>query len=851
MKSRFLILWAMAAMTMLPMAGETLKFSSFRQGPSYTVTLPAEPDSLATGQKRYDASRLLDQKKAADRFHRYQTADWTTLLPDTAGFVDLKAPAKATSQRPQAVVHTLTTRLRPERFVKGTLKAESTARLEVFVNGKSQIKKTAADSLPSSATASLTLAPAEEADIEIHVLAMSDDKSTPRLALSFEPDKDFTDVAIAEGPLLERRFNIELTTLGARLTSTALSPDGRYILLNFRETYSSKAVRAWTELRETSSGRVLSEEISAGARWMPRGATLYATRKTSDGHTLFTIDPATMHRSVLSESQPCDAGEIVWAPDGKSFFYYASEDGKKETGVMKRVTSPDDHIPGNRDRRYIMQHLLESGISRQLTYGGESTDLGEVSPDSRRILYTVTRQTPDKFPFYTADVIQMNLTTLATDTLIRETGFLNGACYSPDGKRLLVWGGPSIFNEVGKNCGSHPIANDFDIQAYIFDIASRKVTPLTRDFDPSIQGVPVWNRADGKIYFTAAEGFYGTVYRLDPDRKTFTKLPVKTDYVRNFSIGEYEGKWLAYTGMSNDYQGRGYLLDLRNGRNTLLADPLDMSEVAVGKTEPWSFTAADGTVIDGAITLPPDFDPSKKYPMIVYYYAGTTPVMRNSHSPYAPNLFASRGYVCYTLNPSGTIGYGQEYSARHVNAWGDGTADEIIAGVKELCRTHPYINEKKIGCIGASYGGFMTQLLQTRTDIFAAAVSHAGISNVASYWGEGYWGYSYNSAAAAKSYPWSNPEVFTKNSSLFNADKIHTPLLLLHGTVDTNVPIGESIQLFNALRILGRDVEFITVEDQNHVITDYDKRCLWHATIMAWFAKWLQDDPRWWDSLYK
>jgi len=64
------------------------------------------------------------------------------------------------------------------------------------------------------------------------------------------------------------------------------------------------------------------------------------------------------------------------------------------------------------------------------------------------------------------------------------------------------------------------------------------------------------------------------------------------------------------------------------------------------------------------------------------------------------------------------------------------------------------------------------------------------------------------------------------------------------------VPIGESIQLFNALKILGRDVEFITVEDQDHIITDYDKRKLWQATFMAWFAKYLQDDPRWWNSLY-
>lgn len=226
------------------------------------------------------------------------------------------------------------------------------------------------------------------------------------------------------------------------------------------------------------------------------------------------------------------------------------------------------------------------------------------------------------------------------------------------------------------------------------------------------------------------------------------------------------------------------------------------------------------------------------------------PTTRGITSPYCAQLFASRDYVVYVIQPSGTIGYGQEFSARHVNAWGERTADEIIEGTKKFCAAHPFVNDKRIGCIGASYGGFMTMYLQTKTDLFAAAVSHAGISNVTSYWGEGYWGYSYNSVAAAESYPWNNPDLFTKHGALFNADKIKTPLLLLHGTVDTNVPVGESIQLYNALKILGKPVEFITVDGENHFISDYPKRELWHNSIMAWFARWLQDSPVWWNELY-
>jgi len=144
----------------------------------------------------------------------------------------------------------------------------------------------------------------------------------------------------------------------------------------------------------------------------------------------------------------------------------------------------------------------------------------------------------------------------------------------------------------------------------------------------------------------------------------------------------------------------------------------------------------------------------------------------------------------------------------------------------------------------------MTMYLQTQTDMFAAAVSHAGISSISSYWGEGYWGYSYSSGASAGSYPWNNKDLYVNQSPLFNADKVKTPLLLLHGTADTNVPPGESIQMFTALKLLGKPTELVLVEGENHAIYEFEKRINWNHTIYAWFDKWLKGDNRWWEELY-
>jgi dipeptidyl aminopeptidase/acylaminoacyl peptidase len=305
--------------------------------------------------------------------------------------------------------------------------------------------------------------------------------------------------------------------------------------------------------------------------------------------------------------------------------------------------------------------------------------------------------------------------------------------------------------------------------------------------------------------------------------------------------------------MSQKPKVKSQVLTLFDGREAL-------GDAEVGTCEDWNFRNSHGDTVYGRLYLPADFDASKKYPMIVYYYGGCSPVSRYFESPYAPQYWNSLGYVAYILEPSGATGFGQEWASRHVNTAGGvpvngvvpgGTpAGDIIEGVKKICDEHPFIDREKIGCMGASYGGFMTQYLQTVTDIFAAAVSHAGITNHTSYWGEGYWGYNYSEVSMANSYPWSHRQLYVDQSPLFNANKINTPLLLLHGNADTNVPLIESLQMFTALKLLGREVALVEVEGQNHHIQDYGKREKWLATQMAWFARWLKEDPTWWDALY-
>lgn len=818
------------------------RVAEYNVRPAVTVRTPLQGDSINFKGDKFTTSNLLKTKVSLD----FDGGRYERMVADTAGYVTV---AKADKDN---LFYLFATNLRAERFMKGKLNVYSPARFEVFVNGESkQVKETAEDSLSQVRPTAVSLRMDPEADYEIVIklLSSADDKMQPMLKCEFEKEKDFADVACRMAPDMKRRFSLFNTNFGSRASRVSLSPNGKYLLIRYSDNYDVKRSRTRCELTEVKTGRVILPNANEKMNWMPNSNKLYYTVMGEEQNDLVVFDPATMREEVLLKNVP--EGYFSWSPTEDYLIYMLTDEGEKVSGPLKRLLHPDDRIPNSRDRYYLMKYDVATGLSERLTYGSHNVYLNDISPDGKKLLCSTSKPDITRCPFSLSSLFEIDLTTLQADTLVAWDAYLGSASYSPDGKQLLVTGSPSAFGGIGKNCGEHPIANDFDTQAFIMDLATKKVQAITRDFNPTVSPVQ-WNRVDGCIYFDTTDGDCRHIYRYVPKTGGFEMLPLEEDVITSFTLANDNPVVAAYVGGGNTSTGVAYTYDTKKKVSTLLANPMKpvLDKIELGQMEEWNFTASDGTEIKGMICLPPSFDPNKKYPLIVYYYGGTTPTTRGITSPYCAQLFASRDYVVYVIQPSGAIGYGQEFSARHVNAWGERTADEIIEGTKKFCAAHPFVNDKRIGCLGASYGGFMTMYLQTKTDMFAAAASHAGISNVTSYWGEGYWGYSYNSVAAADSYPWNNPDLFTKHGALFNADKINTPLLLLHGTVDTNVPIGESIQLYNALKILGKPVEFITVDGENHFVLDYAKRELWHNSIMAWFARWLQDSPAWWNDLY-
>ena len=773
----------------------------------YPVSTPVSLDTVDVQGKKFD-----------------ETAFWKGMsldAPVTEVFSGKILPSVADSRS----VGLLTFYVNNRDYLKGKVVVKGPKNYKMYIDGK-------------EAGEELKLAP-EHHTFSIQFLA--EPKDTDSIQVYF-------DAPVAVPYALEKRhpYMVHDLTDGKRVRGISLSADGSYVVLAYQTTARGGNSQWSYELRDTKTGRLVNL-LSKNVRWMPKSIAYIEEEQEGDKRVLYKVNPTTGDRARFAYGIP--EGSYTLSPTEDYLILSIEEEGPKEDEEVFEVLEMDDRQPGWRKRSYLCKCDIATGLTQRMTFGHQNTYLEDISSDGTKLLIGTSYSRLSKRPTEVGDAIVMNAKTFKADTLFIGEGFLGGGSFSPDGSQIIFMGTPEAFNRIGCQLPADRTPSMTENELFLYDIASKKVTPMTKEFDPSISSFD-WSWSDGMVYFSAEDRDYVSLFVLNPKTAKISKLPAKGDYAYRYDIAAH-APFVAYLSYKTMEPASAYVLNLKNRNNQTFFDGRQaLGDAEIGTCEDWNFTNSKGDTVYGRLYLPKDFDASKKYPMIVYYYGGCSPVSRYFESPYAPQYWNSLGYVAYILQPSGATGFGQEWASRHVNTAGRGPAEDIIEGTKKICEAHSFINPKKIGCMGASYGGFMTQYLQTQTDIFAAAVSHAGITNHTSYWGEGYWGYNYSEVSMANSYPWSHRQLYVDQSPLFNADKIHTPLLLLHGNADTNVPLIESLQMFTALKLLGREVALVEVEGENHHILDYSKKEKWLATQMAWFARWLKDDPTWWDALY-
>ena len=824
-------LLAAALMASISASAETIEVKTLKYAGPYAVAQPWMADSVNIKGEAFDLKQLLDSPLSFTLLNKGKEVSAAQLLADKQDALHLASFCVSNTQR-----------------TKATIAVEGLEQYRLFVDGEQvAVNGDKAETIltPSQHTVVIKYLTRKNA---------SSDKKSIKLTVTAA---NGAPLSVGDATA-KRAYNIYDVICAPNYPSVSISPNGKFIVV--RKTWVDRKGNnhSISELRNSQTNRVMAT-FEESVKWMPASNKLYFTQKASDSSIageekqdgtlqLITINPLTMEREVLASHLP--EGWFQFTPDEKTLIYTLYTEGRKKDAQVYDVKEPDDRQPGWRSRSYLAKFDLASGVLQPLTFGYHNVYLNDISADSRYLLIGKSEERLTKRPTTLNSYYRLNLNDMSVETLIEKGEFLNSAQFSPDGKSILVTGSPEAFNGIGKNVEEGQTPSMIDTQLYLMTLSDKKVRPLTRDFNPNVQSVE-WSKADGNIYFTAEDKDCVHLFQLNPKSGKFTLLKTPEEYIKSFSLASSAAE-MAFSGQSASNADRLYKMNTKALKSQLVDDlsARELKDVELGECKAWNFVNSRGDTLCCRYYLPPHFDVAKKYPMIVNYYGGCSPTSRMFQSRYPHHVYAAMGYVVLVVNPSGATGFGQKFSARHVDTAGEGVAEDIISSTQAFCDEHAFVNRKKIGCIGASYGGFMTQYLQTKTDLFAAAISHAGISDHTSYWGEGYWGYSYSEVSMANEYPWTNKHLFVDQSPLYNADKIHTPLLFVHGTADNNVPVGESIQLYTALKLLGRPTAMVLVDGQDHHIIDYEKRLKWQNTIFAWFAKWLQDDASWWTEMY-
>lgn len=732
--------------------------------------------------------------------------------------------------------------LENEQWLKGELQLTLFGQTEVYVNGEKKL--TYAEEKKAEKTVDCELVPGKHTLI-FKTISQGGKAFSAAFKVK-QPEK--ATVAFTLSP--RRGKNIYDVLNGKRISRAELSPSGKYAIITIRNSVDGKTTTTTQICRTGNKEVVYAFNCNVQSlQWIPGKDEISYLLKEGKGNSLYSYNPEKGQLSCLIKEDK-EITNYTWSPDLSYLIYYKNENYSEDNWKLRKLSGIEDRQPYYRYRSWLNRFDFATGLHSRLTWGNLSTSLMDISPDGSQLLFSTSRPDYNEYPYRKQSVYLLDLQKHRLDTLWENRIYGISCSFSPNGKQLLISGGPSAFGKTGENIGKNPLANQYDTQLYIYDLSSRQITPLTKNFNPSVNET-YW-RKDGKIYIVATDADYVHLYTYTPSDGKINRVECPGDVILGISIPE-NGDRMFYLASNITYPPVLYERSLTSGKTEIWENPaaLQYENIVFGEVKDWDYNYKKGTVIDGRYYLPPHFDPSKKYPLIVYYYGGTTPVERSFGGRYPFNLFAANGYVVYVLQPSGAIGYGQEFSARHQNNWGKITGNEIISATKAFLKNHPFIDATKVGCMGASYGGFTTMYLTTQTDIFTCAIAHAGISSITGYWGDGYWGYGYSTNATGHSFPWNRKDIYVDQSPLFNADKVNTPILLIHGTKDVNVPTAQSMQFYTALKLLGKDAELVFVKDSDHTVVDYNLRIMWNNTILAYFAKYLKNEPDWWKNIYK
>ncbi len=464
---------------------------------------------------------------------------------------------------------------------------------------------------------------------------------------------------------------------------------------------------------------------------------------------------------------------------------------------------------------------MATGKLTQLTSGEYSESEADWSPDGRQIVFVSNREKEPDASYKT------DLWLVAADnsdqgkSLVRLTNDDRIKCdpvWSPDGRSIAF---------LSAEDGVYGIP-----QLAVIPVSGGEPRILTTALDRWINDFRY--SADGQwIYFTYDHEGGARLARVRP--KDGKLEPVESG---DQLIGEFDVARNGAIAARIEAGNRGpEIFSVSKGRLDRLTRINDgfLGSIVLGEKESVSFKSADGTVVQAFVTKPPGFVAGRKYPTILHIHGG--PVGQFGWGfDFKPQYFAANGYVVLEPNPRGSTGRGQDFVHAIYEAWGITDYDDVIAAV-DYAIAAGYADPDRLAVTGYSYGGYMTNVVITRTNRFRAAASGAGHSYIVANYGHDIYQKWYNWELGP---PWENREKYDKLSPLLQAGKVTTPTIFLGGRDDWNVPLLNAELFYQSLRKRGIDTQLVVYPGMHHGgwTPEFERDYL--DRVRAWFDKYLK-----------
>ncbi len=656
-----------------------------------------------------------------------------------------------------------------------------------------------------------------------------------------------------------RQYSIDVLEALGRVSGPAVSPDGKKVLYNVSyesvEQNKSNNDLYVKNIDGTDSVRLTKTAKSeGGAAWIENGekiAFLYADE--AGVPQLWVMNADGSGRKCVSSLENGVEG-FKFSPDSKKVVLVSSVKYSREA---KDVYSDLPEATGRIIDDLMYKHWDQwtkdiphpfvadftgdkvenvEDIMASEPYECPMRPFGGVeafawSPDSKSLVYSSRKKTGLEYAVSTnSDLYLYSLEDKSTRNLTEGMmGYDTNPAFSPDGTKLAWLSMEHDGYESDKN------------RIFIMDMATGEKTDLTSDWDYTASEI-AWN-TDGKtIYFIAAYQGVTPIFSVDvASKEVKTVADGVCDYV---SLCPADANTLV--SMYHSFTAPNEVCVIKDGKvskitavNDALLASVDMPDVVKRQ-----IPTTDGKMMTTWVLYPPKFDPSKKYPAILYCQGGPQQAVSQFWS-YRWNLalMASQGYIVIAPNRRGLPGFGTEWNAQISKDYPGQNMKDYLSAVDDM-KKEAYVDAEHIGAVGASYGGYSVYWLAGNHEgRFACLIAHAGIFNIETQYleteemwfanwdmGGAYW--DKDNKAAQNTFANGSPHRFV--------DKWTAPILITHGEYDFRILASQGEMAFNAARLRGVPAEMLIFPDENHWILKPQNAILWQRVFFRWLDKWLK-----------